>query len=750
MRVRKPRTSFSLMKAPSTETASAWSWVKSTTASRRPTTKTSRSSGERAMLPGTNGAMTLGSGREPITLSTAILRGRGASSASGLASRLRRNSRAMNGQHGRASRSSRRTTMMSVYVPLLVAIVLRSSATGRLERARDRRRGAGALERHPHRQQHRQRAEGRRGRPGLRGHRADGERREHPSDCDPGVRAPRPRAKPEELRAATVIFGGREQTEGSEKPAANLQVPAVVVAAATDRRTGSVEVRFQVTQSLVEILPTLAPYRGRPRERRREPGRSALSPRGKARLEPSLKARQRLGEVEKGRKEAELHPRTRAGLKRKRRPRRAEAGVDQRRQRRDRERHQREQQRVPERAEEREGAESNDHEHPLRRARKRPEGARRRLVERLKRCGAPRAVIDPATAQQLRKTWAVYAAGPAHVAGAVVFPRPLSLEHRLRAAVATLLFPVRAHRPPRVVPNRGRCAESERAFPLPQAPAHVAVAAGGAEPCIESSDRLEAVLAERHVAARDVFSFTIAEQDMNGAARGARDAFGYPTVARRRDVRSTDADMRRAQKPVREIRQPVRIGVRVIVDVRDDLAPGCMKAGVPRAGEAAILGLDQPAVVSARDSGGGVRRAVIHDDDLVVGIGQPLQCLEAIADRAGAVIRADDHGDPGPGEVRRERDLTERVSYGRECRLRRPVGASEAEPPVLDVVRVPVPLVGSAPQPARYRGRDLVAECVAQERWVSGALSDLHADEHLDLGQRLLSVDEKAEILLRG
>src|SRR5947208_3104499 len=394
MRVRKPRTSFSLMKAPSKETASVWSWLKSTTASRRPTTKTSRSSGECAMLPGTNGAMTLGSGREPITLSTAILRGRGASSASGLASRLRRNSRAMNGQHGRASRSSRRTTMMSVYVPfLLVAIVLRPSATGRLERARDRRRRAGALERHPHRQQHRQRAERRRGRPGLRGHRADGERREHRRDCDPGVRAPRPRAKPEELRAATVIFGGREQTEGSEKPAANLQVPAVVVAAATDRRTGSVEVRFQVTQSLVEILPTLAPDRGRPRERRRESRCSTLSPRGEPRLEPPLKARERLGEVEKRGKEAELHSRARAGLKRKRRPRRAEAGVDQRRQRRDRERHQREQQRVPERAEEREGAESNDDEHPLRRARERPERARRRLVERLKRCGAPRAVI---------------------------------------------------------------------------------------------------------------------------------------------------------------------------------------------------------------------------------------------------------------------------------------------------------------------------------------------------------------------
>ena len=50
------------------------------------------------MASGTNGAVNHGSGCEPITLSTAILSGSGASSERGLARRLSTNSAPMCGQ----------------------------------------------------------------------------------------------------------------------------------------------------------------------------------------------------------------------------------------------------------------------------------------------------------------------------------------------------------------------------------------------------------------------------------------------------------------------------------------------------------------------------------------------------------------------------------------------------------------------------------------------------------------------------
>jgi len=56
----------------------------------------------------------------------------------------------------------------------------------------------------------------------------------------------------------------------------------------------------------------------------------------------------------------------------------------------------------------------------------------------------------------------------------------------------------------------------------------------------------------------------------------------------------------------------------------------------------------------------------------------------------------------------------------------------------------------SAAQPARHRRRDLVAEGVAQQRRVTGALPDLRADQRLDVGHTLLPIDEKAQVLLGG
>src|SRR5207237_3421138 len=342
----------------------------------------------------------------------------------------------------------------------------------------------------------------------------------------------------------------------------------------------------------------------------------------------------------------------------------------------------------------RKAAERDDRENPLRRSGERPETARCRLVERLERSAAPRTVIDAAATEELGQTLAIETARPCHMPGRVVLLWPLPLQDRLRSAVPALLLPVRAHRAPGVVPDHGPCAESQRPFALLQPPAHVDVVAGHAKLRIEPANRLEGLLAERHVAARDVFSFTIAQQDMNRAAWGARDALRRTAVTGGRDVRSAHADIRGAQKSVRKIRQPLRIGVRVIVDVRDDLAAGCTETGVPRTRETTVLGLDKPAVVSARDGGGRVRRAVIHNDDLVVGVGQPVQRLEAIADRPGTVVRADDHGDPGPPDVWREGCLPESASGGCERGLRRAVGARQAEGPVVDVAGASVPLVG--------------------------------------------------------
>src|SRR5206468_6981708 len=144
----------------------------------------------------------------------------------------------------------------------------------------------------------------------------------------------------------------------------------------------------------------------------------------------------------------------------------------------------------------------------------------------------------------------------------------------------------------------------------------------------------------------------------------------------------------------RQVGEPVRAGIGVVIGIGDDLARGRFQARIAGTGQPAVLGLDQSAVVFARDNGRGVGGSVVHHDDLVVGVGELLQPLHAVANGARSVVRAHDHRDSWPLQARRERHLGESLSYRLQGRLRRPVGAREAEGPVLYVVTLPIPLVG--------------------------------------------------------
>ena len=298
--------------------------------------------------------------------------------------------------------------------------------------------------------------------------------------------------------------------------------------------------------------------------------------------------------------------------------------------------------------------------------------ARRRLVQRLEWRAAPHAVVDAsrAPAEKPREAGAVDAARPAHVSRPVVLLGPFALQHRLGAPVADLLPPVGAQRVPAVVPHQGGGVEAERPAALQQPPAHVDVVPGGAELRIESADRLEAAFPERHVAAGDVLGLAIVQQHVDGTARRARHALGDRAVAGRRDVGPAHARVGRAHERGREIPQPLRIGPRIVVDVRDDLAGRRREAGVPRVGQPAVRRLDQDRGVPVRDRGGRVPRSVVDNDDLVVGVVEAGEPVETVADRARPVVRAHDDRNAGPMQARRERHVVERLAHRVEAELR--------------------------------------------------------------------------------
>ena len=247
--------------------------------------------------------------------------------------------------------------------------------------------------------------------------------------------------------------------------------------------------------------------------------------------------------------------------------------------------------------------EPTDDEVPLRQERHELRHAALRMVDRLERSAAPGAVVDaPAPARRLAcEAVSVEAAAPGDVPAGGVLLRPLALQLGLGSAVAPLLAPVSAHRLAAVVPNDGGRAEAERQPSLAQPPADVHVVAGRVESGVEAADLLQRLPAKGHVAAGDVLGLLVGEQHVCRPARRVGDAAGDYPVLWEGEIGATNAGVGGGHEGARQVLQPVRIWLRVVVDVGDDFAGSHREPRVSRGGEPAILSFDQAAVVLGGD-----------------------------------------------------------------------------------------------------------------------------------------------------
>jgi len=194
--------------------------------------------------------------------------------------------------------------------------------------------------------------------------------------------------------------------------------------------------------------------------------------------------------------------------------------------------------------------------------------------------------------------------------------------------------------------HRGR-AEADGMPGILEAPADVDIIAGGAVDRVEAAEPQQNLAAERHVATGDMLGDLVAEQDMRRAARRHRDRgrnealFGgweIGPAARRQIARLHPGD---------EVGQPVWIGDAVAVGIGDDLASGGFRADVARDGEPLVGLADDPAEREALgDFEGAVGRAVIDDDDLVIGIVEGFERRETRLHRALGVVGAHHHRYP--------------------------------------------------------------------------------------------------------
>src|ERR1051326_1631357 len=125
----------------------------------------------------------------------------------------------------------------------------------------------------------------------------------------------------------------------------------------------------------------------------------------------------------------------------------------------------------------------------------------------------------------------------------VVFFRPLLFEHRLGTSVSELLFPVGSDRIAPVMPDHCGWMETDRPSFFCQPPAEVHVVASGTKLRIKSTDGAERRTSNSHIAARNVFGFSVCYQHMQRSTRRVSDAFSDGPIVHRRDVGTTNGRM---------------------------------------------------------------------------------------------------------------------------------------------------------------------------------------------------------------
>ena len=397
-----------------------------------------------------------------------------------------------------------------------------------------------------------------------------------------------------------MLLDREQQPAPAQRAAANLQVPRVELPARSHDRAGVKELRLKLRQRFLRRFPLVPPVRHLHAPEPRSGLRASSPPRGQATPHPPGKASHRLHEMQKQDDEPQTDERPRSVSFH--RDELGMAGAD--RGLRDWNRDGHEQRRsdddrgTPTEAQEEHPREKGDRQVPLRGESQGPARIAG-SVEGLERRGAPDALVH-ATAHRReieRDAFAVEASAPAQLPDRTVSGRPLVFQQGLGLPVADLLLPELSDRFPAVMPDDGGRRVPDESPAVAEPPAHIDVVAGGSEYPVETADRFECLLPERHVASRDVLRDRVGQQDRIRTAGRVRDGIRDPTVVRRREIRSPHADVLPFHEREREESQPVNLRVRVVIDERDDLPGGDLGAEVARGAQPLILGRDEPDMI---------------------------------------------------------------------------------------------------------------------------------------------------------
>ena len=137
----------------------------------------------------------------------------------------------------------------------------------------------------------------------------------------------------------------------------------------------------------------------------------------------------------------------------------------------------------------------------------------------------------------------------------------------------------------------------------------------------------------------------------------------------------------------------MRIGIRVVINVSNNLPCRRFPSGVARGTEPVILSRDQAHGKFPHDVRCVIRRAIVDDDHFKIRVIQAPQCFQCSAYCARAVAGADHDRDARPRQLPRKRRLRKSSADRSQCGLWFPLASGESEIPVFDVQPATKPFV---------------------------------------------------------
>src|SRR5437879_8420535 len=98
---------------------------------------------------------------------------------------------------------------------------------------------------------------------------------------------------------------------------------------------------------------------------------------------------------------------------------------------------------------------------------------------------------------------------------------------------------------------------------------------------------------------------------MYGPSRGVDNTVGDESITGRRDVWSTYSGVLGRHEGVSQVTKPLRVGISIVIDVRDDLPRGCFSSSIPRITQTTVLSVDQPKSKLICDRRSSILRSIV-------------------------------------------------------------------------------------------------------------------------------------------